>query len=245
MLPLAIPTFFAGLLTFLAPCTLPLVPAYLSFISGAGSEKDQAKQRSLVLKNGLAFVIGFSLIFIIFGTLAGLAGTALAPYRLWLTRASGVFVILFGLFMLGALKLPMLNREMSVRLPAVFRRGTPASSLLLGSAFGMGWTPCVGPILGSVLLLTASTATAAQGAFLLAIFSLGLAIPFVLVALGFNAAQARIARFSKYLNVVSIIGGLFLILIGILLLLNKMTLLISWGYRLLEFINYDQLTNLL
>ncbi len=244
---LVIPAFIAGILTFLAPCTLPLVPAYLGFISGVtpSTQQEASKVRLLVLRNALSFVIGFSIIFIVFGTLAGIFGSSLAPYRLWLTRISGIFVILFGLIMLGVLRLPFLSREVHVQLPTVFQRGKPASSLVLGSAFAIGWTPCVGPVLGSVLLLTASTATAAEGALLLAVFSLGLAIPFLLVALGIGTASSKISHIARYLNFISIIGGLFLISLGVLLLLNKMASLIGWGYQLLEFINYEELTNYL
>lgn len=249
-LSLVIPSFLAGLLTFLAPCTLPLVPGYLGFISGISplelaDPNRAAEMRGKVFRSGLFFILGFSIIFIVFGLLAGLLGLALAPYRIWLTRIGGVFVILFGLFMLGILKLPLLQRETRFSLPPIFERGRPLSSLLLGGAFAFGWTPCVGPILGSVLLLTASQATAAQGGVMLSVFSLGLAIPFLLIAYGAGSVIQSIRKFNRYLNIISIIGGLFLIGLGILLFLNKMSLLISYGYRLLEFINYDRLLEFL
>jgi cytochrome c-type biogenesis protein len=247
---LIVPAFIAGLLTFLAPCTLPLVPGYLGFISGSSladlNDPTKAKRvRWNVFLNGLMFIIGFSVIFIALGTLAGFAGRALAPYQLWLTRIGGIFVILFGLFMLNILKIPFLNAETQFKTPKLFQRGRPTNSLILGSAFGFGWTPCVGPILASILLLASATSTALQGAFLLFIFSLGLAIPFLLIALGIGSAARHIAKITKYLNWVSMIGGVFLIFLGILLLTNNTALLISWGYRLFEFINYEELTNFL
>lgn len=247
---LVIPAFIAGLLTFFAPCTLPLVPGYLGFISGASLEelRDPAKARRARLKiflNGLFFILGFSLIFIALGTLAGFVGSALVPYRLWLSRLGGIFVIIFGLFMLNVIKLPFLKQEKKFRAPTLFKRGRPMNSLVLGSAFGFGWTPCVGPILGSILFLAATSTTAAQGAVMLAIFSLGLAFPFLLIALGIGAATRYIEKFSRYLNAVSIIGGVFLIFLGLLLLTNNMALLIAWGYRLFEFINYDRLLDYL
>ncbi|MBI4033893.1 sulfite exporter TauE/SafE family protein [Candidatus Saccharibacteria bacterium] len=249
MVPLLLPSFFAGILTFLAPCTLPLVPAYLGFISGVPPDSTATAQAKLVrrkvFKNGLGFVIGFSLVFIVLGTIAGLAGTALAPYRIWLGRVAGVFVILFGLLMLDILKIPLFGRSTGLPMPKILQRGNPLSSVLLGSAFGIGWTPCVGPVLGSILLLTTSTSTALQGAVMLGVFSLGLAIPFLLVAASVGPAMEKIQKITRYLRVASIIGGVFLILIGILLLSGKMALLISWGYQLLNFINYDQLTNYL
>lgn len=247
---LIIPTFLAGILTFLAPCTLPLVPGYLGFISGSSLEdlNDPTKATKLRFKvflNGLFYVIGFSVVFIIMGTLAGLAGAALAPFRIWLTRIGGLFVIIFGLFMIGILKLPFLNVDKHAQAPKIFKRGTPMSSLMLGSAFGFGWTPCVGPILGSVLLLAGSSATAGQGAFLLTIFSLGLAIPFLLLAIGIGSAQQRIQNFSKYLNYISVIGGIFLVGLGILLFTNKISLLISWGFQFLSIFNYDAILKFL
>lgn len=247
---LIIPAFIAGLLTFLAPCTLPLVPAYLGFISGASvSElRDAGRARAVrrnVFLNGLAFVIGWSAVFILFGTLAGLAGAALVPYRLWLVRIGGAFVILFGLFMLGVLNIPFLARERQIRIPAIFSRGNPANSLILGTAFGAGWTPCVGPILGSILLLAGTSATAGQGALLLSVFSLGFAVPFLAIAAGISSASHLIERFSGSLRVISVIGGLFLIGLGILLLTNNMALLISSGYRLFRFIEYERLLDYL
>lgn len=247
---LIIPGFIAGLLTFLAPCTLPMVPAYLGFISGASLEdlKDPARARRArgkILFNGLAFVIGWSAIFIALGTLAGFAGSALVPYRLWLGRIGGVFVIIFGLFMLNVLKVPFLAREVSFRPPAIFKPGRPANSLILGSAFGLGWTPCVGPILGSILLLASTTATAFQGALLLAVFSLGLAIPFLAIAAGIGSASRYLERATPYLGIVSIVGGLFLIGIGFLMLTGKMPLLIAYGYRFFRFIDYERLLDYL
>ncbi|MCH7882848.1 sulfite exporter TauE/SafE family protein [Patescibacteria group bacterium] len=249
-LALIIPAFIAGLLTFLAPCTLPLVPAYLGFISGVSLEdlKDPKKSRGARLKiflNGIFFVFGFSLVFIIFGTLAGLVGIAFAPYRIWLTRIGGIFVIIFGLFMLNVIKIPYLSREKQFKVPTLFKRGNSFNSLILGSAFGFGWTPCVGPILGAILLLASTSATASQGAFLLSIFSLGLAIPFLAIALGIGWASRHLAGLSRYLNVVSVIGGIFLILLGILLVTDNMALLVSYGFKIFRFIEYERLLDYL
>lgn len=247
---LIIPAFIAGVLTFLAPCTLPLVPAYLGFISGVSSDdlQDPAKAKRARLKiflNGLSFVIGWSLVFIVLGTLVGFIGSALVPYRLWLSRIGGIFVIIFGLFMLNVLKIPFLACEWQPRVPAIFARGKPVNSLILGSAFGFGWTPCVGPILGSILLLAGTSATAGQGALLLSVFSLGLAMPFLAIAAGIDSAVRFIERFSGSLQIISVIGGLFLIGLGILLLTNNMALLISYGYRIFRFLEYERLLDYL
>ena len=247
---LIIPVFIAGVLTFLAPCTLPLVPGYLGFISGVsftdlGDPEKIKKVRFKIFLNGLFFVIGFTVVFILLGTTAGILGNALSLYRVWLTQLGGVFVIIFGLFMLNILKIPYLNKEFQVRLPSIFNRGKTLNSLLLGTAFGLGWTPCVGPILGTVLTLTAASATTGQGASLLGIFSLGLAIPFLLIAAGIGSASFYLQKIARYLNWISAIGGIFIIFLGILLLTNSLGIWVSYFYRIFNFINYDRLINYL
>ena len=156
-----------------------------------------------------------------------------------------MLVILFGLFMLGAFKLPFLQVDRRLKLPAFLKVGKPGSSLAIGGAFAFGWTPCVGPILGSILLLASTSATAFQGALLLTVFSVGLAIPFLLVALGFSHATKYIEKITKYLQWVSIVGGVFLILLGLLLVTDQFGLTIQYGYELLDFINYEGLLDYL
>lgn len=249
---LVIPAFIAGILTFLAPCTLPLVPGYLGFISGTSlgdlDDSTKAKQARLnIFLNGLSFVVGFSLVFVVLGTLAGIVGTALVPYRIWLTRFGGVFVIVFGILMivLNIFHLPFLTKEKRFKVPPVFKKGNKFYSVLLGSAFGFGWTPCVGPILGSVLILASTSSTALQGGVLLFVFSLGLAIPFLMIALGIGSMSKRLPHISRYLTIVAICGGLFLILLGFLLLFDNMSILLSYGFRLLKVIHYDKILDLL
>lgn len=247
---LIIPAFIAGILTFLAPCTLPLVPGYLGFISGVSltdlqdSNKSKTARRKIFL-NGVLYVIGFSAVFITLGSLFGLGGSALIKYRLWLSRIGGVFVISFGLFMLGVLKLPFLNVEKHIGSVKALKPGNPASSLIFGAAFAFGWTPCVGPILGSILALAASSATIGQGAFLLAVFSLGLAVPFLVIAASIGSASSYLGKLSNHLTVISTIGGVFLIFLGIVLLTNTIAVLVSYFYRIFNFINYDSLLNYL
>ena len=241
---LIISSFIAGLFTFLAPCTLPLVPAYLGFISGVSTDdlKDPAKAKSArrkIVLNGAFFILGFSIVFIFFGTLAGLLGQGLVPYRIWFGRIGGALVILFGLFMLGVFKLPFLEMEHRIKLPSFLKVGKPSSSLAIGSAFAFGWTPCVGPILGSILLLASTSSTALSGGVLLAVFSAGLAVPFLLIAIGFSHAATYIEKISGYLKWVSIIGGVFLVILGILLITDNFGLLIQYGYQFFNFINYE------
>ena len=242
-----IAAFIAGLITFLAPCTLPLVPGYLGFISGVpaadfNNPEKVKKLRWKIFKNGFFFILGFSAIFIILGTIIGFLGSALAQYQVWLNRIGGLFIIFFGFFMLDVIKIPFLQATHNIRLPAflkTFERGKPTSSFILGSAFGVGWTPCVGPVLGAILALAASSTTTLQGTLLLTVFSAGLAVPFLVIALGVGSAAQYIEKFSKYLHVVSIIGGLFLIFLGVLLFLGKFSLLLSWSFQIMRFFGLD------
>ena len=257
---LIIPSFIAGILTFLAPCTLPLVPGYLAFISGVSLDdlknRDAARGlRKKIFLNGVFYAIGFSAVFIILGSLFGLGGAALIKYRIWLSRIGGVFVIFFGLFMLGIFsagggsalggKLRFLFGEWRLPLAIHLKPGNPASSMIFGATFAFGWTPCIGPVLGSVLLLASTSATVLNGALLLAVFSLGLAIPFLALALGIGSAANYLNKFGGYLKIVSSVGGIFLVLIGALLLTNSFGVWIGIIYKLFNFIGYERLLDYL
>jgi len=230
MAPLALApaAFLAGILMFLAPCTLPIVPGYLAFIAGAGAS------RRRVLLNALAFVLGFSLVFILLGTFAAALGAFLGPWRDALSRAAGVIIILFGLTMLGLVRVPALSSERRLSLPHMLALGRPESSFLIGALFALGWSPCVGPVLGSVLLLAAGSTTAAQGAALLAVFSLGLALPFLLTALALERAGRLFERWGRATQAFSVAGGVMLIVLGALMLAGEMGLLVSWGFGAFE-----------
>ena len=250
---LIIPALIAGVLTFLAPCTLPLVPGYLTFISGTSIEalKDpekasQAKRK--IFLNAILYVLGFSLVFIILGSLFGLGGQALSQYRSLLAQIGGVFVIFFGLYMMHIIKLPVFDFLSGDNQPKFMKKltpGNPTSSFIFGATFAFGWTPCVGPVLGTILTLAATSATVLQGAFLLFVFSLGLAIPFLLIALGIGSASNFINKISKYLNAISFVGGLFLVFLGYLLITNQMSVFLSKSYEYLEFLNYEALLDYL
>lgn len=238
------PAFIAGLVTFLAPCTLPLIPAYIGFISGVSSGKEElssgARRRKIFI-NSIAYVAGFSLIFIAFGVLVGFLGSAfLGASRILLSRIGGALIIVFGLFLLGAIPFPQLAQKHSFGVGRWFRPGSPFSSLLVGSAFAFGWTPCVGPVLGSILILAGTQTTAFSGGVLLLVFSAGLAVPFMIVSLAYSRAARWIEKSQKMLFIISWIAGAFLVLIGFLLILDKFALFISWGYRLLEPLQYEK-----
>ena len=242
-----IAAFIAGLITFLAPCTLPLVPGYLGFISGVSSKDLNNPEIARRLKwriflNGVFFTLGFSLVFILLGTLIGLLGAQLTVYQVWLNRIGGLFIMFFGLFLLDFIKIPFLQTEhrlKHLKLPSFIKKGKPTSSFILGSAFATGWTPCVGPVLGAMLTLSATLDGVLQGTLLLAVFSLGLAIPFWVIALGIGSAAQYIEKAAPYLRAISIIGGIFLILLGILLFLGKLGLLLSWGFQIMSFLGLD------
>lgn len=242
---LLISSFIAGVLTFLAPCTLPLVPGYLGFISGVSLDdlRDPRKAsgvRRRIFFNGLLYVLGFNIVFIILGSLVGFAGALLGQYRLWLTRIGGVLVIFFGLYMMHIIKLPALSGEKHFLPVRYLKPGHPTSSFLFGVAFAAGWTPCVGPVLGAILTLAATTTTIAQGAILLTVFSIGLAVPFLLIAIGIGSIAPRLANIERYLTIVSIAGGAFLVFVGALLLTNRLAAWIGYSYQWLEFLNYDR-----
>lgn len=233
---LSIPVaFLAGVVSFLSPCVLPLVPGYISMLSGASIEELKAGAgASLVgriLRNSVAFVVGFSFVFVVLGASATAVGRFLLEQRTVFNLVAGVIIIIFGLHLTGLIKIPLLYREarMSAGAP---RRGL-VGSFVLGFAFAFGWTPCIGPILTGVLALAATRDTVFQGIFLLGVYSTGLAIPFLLTALGLSQFLKFYGRFRKYLQAVEVASGVLLIAIGVLIAFNKFTVLS--GY--LSFLN--------
>ena len=232
-LTLAPAAFLAGILMFLAPCTLPIVPGYLAFIAG-NPTGNLVNARRRVLINAVAFVLGFSIVFILLGTFAAEAGSFLGPWKGALSRAAGAVIIIFGLTMLGVVRIPVLSSEKRLAIPHFLTIGKVQSSMLIGALFALGWSPCIGPILGTILLFASTSATAGQGAFLLAVFSLGLGLPFIATALLLNEAGTLIQRYSRFINGLSIFGGIILLALGILMLFGDMGLLVQWGFSALN-----------
>ncbi|MBI2355873.1 MAG: sulfite exporter TauE/SafE family protein [Candidatus Doudnabacteria bacterium] len=219
--------FLAGLFTFFAPCTLPLVPAFLGIISGVNPEQlsqvDAASQlRKKIFINAVFYVLGFSLIFILFGIAFSLLGKILI-LRIWLQRIGGILVILFGLILLGTLRIPIFEREFNLKnkIPKLLQRSSKTNSFGIGALFALGWSPCVGPLLGSILLLAANNQTILQGTFLLVVFSLGLAIPFLLTALLIGKAYTAFGNLTQNLWFINALGGIFLIALGGLLVSDQ------------------------
>ena len=218
--------FLAGLLSFLSPCVLPLVPSYLSFITGASGVAELESRRHLALLHAALFVIGFSLIFIALGATATELGLLLKSWQRWLERLGGLLIVVFGLYTLGVLRIGILAREARVQLsdkPLGY-----LGSVLVGVAFGAGWTPCIGPILGSILLYTSTRADLGQGLLLLGAYSAGLAIPFLVAAWALEGFLRWFQRFRRHIVWVERVAGVLLIVVGLLLLTGSFTLLSGW-----------------
>lgn len=238
--PLFVGAFVAGVLMFLAPCTLPIVPGYLAFIAGVPQGQAGSNRRKIFI-NALAFVVGFSIVFILLGTFAAALGSLLGPWRELIGRAAGLLIIVFGFTMLGVFNLSILSTEHRIRLPKWLTLGYPHSSALIGALFALGWSPCIGPILGTILFLASASATAMTGATLLAVFSLGLALPFLLCAWLIGEAEGLVGRIGRVTRILSILGGLVLVALGVLMLTNSMGLLITWGFDLFGGAGYKSL----
>lgn len=215
--------FLAGLLSFLSPCVLPVVPGYLSYLTGVTGAAELQSRRHLALLHAALFVTGFSLIFILLGATATALGRLLNTYQHWLERAGGLLIIVFGLYTFGILKIGFLSRERRFQLGD--KPMGLLGSVLTGMAFGAGWTPCLGPILGSILLyITASPdADLAKGIPLMIAYSLGLAVPFLLAAAAFERFALFSRRFRKHLPVMEKIAGTLLVIVGVMMMFGMFT----------------------
>ncbi|MCA9836838.1 MAG: sulfite exporter TauE/SafE family protein [Trueperaceae bacterium] len=218
--------FFAGILSFLSPCVLPLVPSYLAYVGGA-STLDQRRQ--LAIRNSLFFILGFSLIFIALGASASAVGNLLRVYKPMLIMFGGALIVLFGLIMLGLIKLPFLYRDTRQQFKGDSTK--PWGAILLGMAFAAGWTPCIGPVLGGILTLAGASGTLMQGVILLASYALGLAVPFFLAALALESFLKFSAKFRRYLPWVERISGALLVFAGVLMLTGRYTAFNSFLIR--------------
>ncbi len=219
--------FLAGLLSFLSPCVLPLVPGYVSLMSGVSVERLRqggSGGTGAVLIHSLLFVLGLSTVFVAMGTSASAVGQFLRAHLPVLVRFAGVLIILLGIFMLGLLRIPALYRV--ARFQSNLRPGK-LGAFLLGLSFAFCWTPCIGPILAAILLLAATKATIAQGVFLLSLYSLGLGVPFLLTAVGINSFLNFYQGLRRYLNWVERAAGVLLIGVGVLLVANQFNWLAS------------------
>lgn len=226
--------FAAGIFSFLSPCVLPLVPSYLSFVSGVSFEELRADQtasatRWRVVINSLAFIIGFSLVFVSLGASASFLGSLFLTYRNLIRVLGGVFILSVGLYLVGVFKISAFERYLQFNL-----KDKPAGylgSVIVGITFAVAWTPCVGPILGAILALAGTAGEVGRGTLLLAIYAAGLGLPFFLSAVAVNSFFQFSQRFRCYLQLIHTMGGILLILVGILLLTDYMTLLNAYALR--------------
>ena len=214
--------FGAGLLSFLSPCALPLVPIYLASLVGPDIfTATTARKRVSVFFHSLSFIVGFTIVFVIMGVGASLAGLAISSHLAIIRQIAGGLLIAFGLFILGTLKFPWLNYEKRLT-PSLGITTGYLRSLIIGAIFSLGWTPCIVGLLGGTLGLALRSATVWQGAYLLAIYSLGLGLPFLIIGAAFDSVIPLLRGIQRYSNLVTIIGGLLLIAVGVLILTNKL-----------------------
>jgi cytochrome c-type biogenesis protein len=226
--------FSAGLLSFVSPCVLPLVPSYVSYITGLSIEQltdvsERSRFRKAIIINSLLFIAGFSSVFVAFGASASFLGQVLFAYQEHLRRFGGIVVILFGLYLLGILNLNFLKMEHRYQF-----RNRPAGllgSFLIGIAFAAGWTPCVGPVLGTILLYASTTESMMSGVVLLTFYSLGLALPLFLTALGVDRFLSYFKEVRSYLWGVSTVSGVLLIIVGVMIYGNSLTMITSFLER--------------
>jgi cytochrome c-type biogenesis protein len=233
-LPLPIAAFFAGLISFLSPCVLPLVPGYVSLISGAGVEELKSAQGQLmrrVMVNSVGFILGFSVVFITLGAISTEIGQVAARYKHSLSIIAGVVIIIFGLHLTGIFKIKALYTD--ARLHSVKGSSTILGAFVIGFAFAFGWTPCLGPILSAILVVASQEENVMRGIALLTVYSLGLAVPFLLTSLLMERFLKFYSRFRSHMHALEIASGGLLIALGVLLVIGRFTLISSW----LSFLN--------
>ncbi len=220
--------FAAGVVSFLSPCVLPLIPGYLSFMTGmAVGDLAGSEARKRLLLPSLLFVAGFSVVFTALGASASVLGSFLFDYRQIIERVAGVVVIAFGILMLGIFKVPWMYGEARFEMGRARTFGSGAA-FVMGAAFAFGWTPCVGPVLGAILALAGASGSVGQGAALLLAYSAGLGVPFVATAMLFGSMRPVLARLSKHALTVNRVAGVLLIAVGLLIVTGRMTILVTF-----------------
>jgi cytochrome c-type biogenesis protein len=240
--------FAAGVISFLSPCVLPLVPAYIAHLTGVASDPEAASGRRETMSHALAFVSGFGVVFTVIGASVGLAGGLIADQMPTLEKIAGVFLIVLGLNLMGVIKIPWLYRTFTIGSGTSGGRGgslayagagagggtttlvtvhstalSYARSFGFGSSFAIAWTPCIGPVLGAILALAAASSTVHQGAYLLLAYSAGLAVPFLIAGFAIGSVTAGLKRFGRYLPILELTAGAIVVLIGVLVFLNEFT----------------------
>ena len=226
LLPAMTIAVFAGVLSFLSPCVLPIVPPYLAYISGVSLPDLQGKGPNRALLPALFFVMGLSTVFLLMGLAAASFGAVFLQYQDILGKISGAVVLIFGLHFLGLFRIPLLNRD--VRLNAGDRGGSAFGAYVLGLAFAFGWTPCIGPQLGAILSLAAQEGSVQRGTLLLALYAIGLGVQFLLAALFVQRAIGWMGRLRPYMRLIERLMGLLLVLVGLALLTGAFSIFAYW-----------------
>ena len=231
-IPLAL---LAGLLSFISPCVMPLIPAYIGYLggttfsaAGTGGSTISVVDRRTTFFHAAAFVLGFSIVFVLLGASVGLVGLALYNYLPTIQKIGGVIIVIFGLHTMGIIRIPFHFQERRMEMKSNRRLGY-LSSTMMGVIFSAGWVPCVGPILTSILLLAGNSQTIGQGAVLLGVYSIGLGIPFLLAGAAFSSMSQWLRKMNRFLPIISFISGLFLIIVGVLLFTDSFRFLSAYG----------------
>lgn len=217
--------FVAGIFSITSPCVLPLIPIYITHIAGVSAGEADATARPVIMRNALAYVLGFTLVFVIFGAALGAAGefagslNFIKENAVWLVRIGGIMLMILGLHQIGVFRIPFLYRDAHMNLDGG-KPGTVGSSFIVGVTFGAGWSPCMGPILGAILTLAASQNNMQRATWLLVIYSLGLAIPFLGSAWAFGSLPGLLKKVNKHLPMVTLVSGAIMIGVGIIMVLG-------------------------
>jgi len=224
--------FTAGVLSFFSPCLLPLVPAYIMYLTGTFDTDDVIKKRKKAIVQTLGFIIGFTIVFMILGVSASFIGQLFAQNKQILGKFSGLVIVFFGIYMTGVIKLPFMTKD--YRKSKARTNVTFLSAIAIGMAFAFGWTPCFGPILGAILASTAAISrNVAEGVRYLFVYSMGMAIPFLLTSIFLNLFDQKVVHFTKYSKQLNLIAGLFLVLVGGLIFFDKMNIVANWLVKII------------
>jgi len=223
--------FLAGLASFLSPCVFSLVPAYIGYLGGrsVASAQDNPSNRWVAFSHGVAFVLGFSVVFVLLGVAASALGGLLYDLRTWLAKIGGIIVVIFGLHMTGIIRIPFFDYDLRPQSTPDRKRGYAASAMM-GVFFSAGWSPCVGPVLGAILTLALNGGSVTQGATLLSAYSAGLAIPFLIAALGIGWVTVTLRKYGKVMHYIEIAMGVILIVVGVMLFLGTFEQLARFGF---------------
>ena len=245
-----ISAFLGGLLTFFAPCTLPLIPAFIAFIGGQTTSQVEVGRkinthRRTIIISALCFILGFTIVFIFFGLASGALGSFLVLNKKLISQIGGVLIILLGLGMLRLIPLPSFSFFSHRAIPSQIEKGTRTGGFLLGLLFGLGWSPCLGPILGTIIVLAGSTGSATGGAILLFVYAMGLGLPFLLVSVLYGEAVGYVTSLSRHLPLISKIGAILIIIIGLLMVFGQFGVIATYGFDIYRIPALDYLLDLM